>query len=387
MVTEAQREWWAYRSKELEAEKTAKLSPLFRAAKNNNPKEIKRLVAKGANVDEIDADGKTALIIAVESGNYLAVQALLEAKGDIFIKDIKGKTALIHAKNNKMFNFLLNNLLKESFYVGLLAKNPYRTEENFFSRLPNEILKEILLYTNKSLNELITPESIVEKASNKLQSFIEFPTKDRLIQSDTDLRKLEDAKKAETQAKKQEIRETLSIASIIGLAVNFGKFAHNKLPANIFSKLSDLALPILKECKKFSPLTGKAQDSAKIFAKSGAPLIMVTALATGIYTLVKDLRNKKSVKESMADAICESGIVVAEGGAAIFCASVAEAGIAMVGGAVAASTILPAFITAAAAVTGACAVGMGANYFKRSVIGKYTKLVSERCAQPNIITK
>lgn len=58
---------------------------------------IKRLLAKGAEVNTADILGCTALIYAVENNNTATVAALLEKKPDVNLQDRTGRTAFIIA--------------------------------------------------------------------------------------------------------------------------------------------------------------------------------------------------------------------------------------------------------------------------------------------------
>lgn len=58
------------------------------------------LIKKGADINAIDLQGKTALINTVITKDYETTKILLELKASTAIKDIYGKTALDYAYEN-----------------------------------------------------------------------------------------------------------------------------------------------------------------------------------------------------------------------------------------------------------------------------------------------
>ena len=58
---------------------------------------MKTSLEKGADVNAVDEEGKTALMIAAENGHAGAVQTLLEKRAHLHLKDKRGKTALMFA--------------------------------------------------------------------------------------------------------------------------------------------------------------------------------------------------------------------------------------------------------------------------------------------------
>lgn len=71
-------------------------SPLVAAAFRNNPDEVKKLLIKGADVDEVDKDvDATALAEAVAHGNLEMVTTLIDAGADVNRRNNLGQTALM----------------------------------------------------------------------------------------------------------------------------------------------------------------------------------------------------------------------------------------------------------------------------------------------------
>jgi hypothetical protein len=72
-------------------------TPLMVAAIRRLPKTTALLIRRGAKVNEIDHDGRTALMWAAKSGNSRVVRVLLAAGADPNIVDRRGRTALDYA--------------------------------------------------------------------------------------------------------------------------------------------------------------------------------------------------------------------------------------------------------------------------------------------------
>jgi ankyrin repeat protein len=73
---------------------------------------VKLLIDNGANVNDTDRDGFTALMHAAKKGDKDIVQLLLENGADTNIESNNGKTALslaLHNKHEDMVEFILQN--------------------------------------------------------------------------------------------------------------------------------------------------------------------------------------------------------------------------------------------------------------------------------------
>jgi hypothetical protein len=68
---------------------------LHHLAENDNEKELVRQAANfGVNVNAVNKEGKTALMIAVENDSSDVVEALIESGADVNLRDRSGRTAL-----------------------------------------------------------------------------------------------------------------------------------------------------------------------------------------------------------------------------------------------------------------------------------------------------
>ncbi len=74
--------------------------PLIRAVSKGDTPTTRALLAKGADVQARDANGRTALMYAAENGDPTTVQALLINGADVNARDWQGWTALIYAADN-----------------------------------------------------------------------------------------------------------------------------------------------------------------------------------------------------------------------------------------------------------------------------------------------
>ena len=74
---------------------------LMAAIMSGNKLIIEKLITKKADLDQIDAQGKTALIYAAFNNNTEIVQLLIKAGADKKLADKENRTALDYAKFNK----------------------------------------------------------------------------------------------------------------------------------------------------------------------------------------------------------------------------------------------------------------------------------------------
>jgi hypothetical protein len=79
---------------------TSKANPLIEAASTGDAEAVKSLLAHGASVDAIAADGRTALIAAAQRGQLQVVQVLVAAGAKLDFETRFDGTALNIAENN-----------------------------------------------------------------------------------------------------------------------------------------------------------------------------------------------------------------------------------------------------------------------------------------------
>lgn len=68
---------------------------------------LKALLAAGADINATDIRGRTALIIAAQKENAVAVSALLKNNADPSIRDMYDYTALSYAENQEIIRLLV----------------------------------------------------------------------------------------------------------------------------------------------------------------------------------------------------------------------------------------------------------------------------------------
>jgi ankyrin repeat protein len=70
---------------------------LISASKNGEVEKVKTMISKGADVNEKDSYGSTAIIYAVKSGNCDCVNILIKSGADTNIRNIEAWTPLLMA--------------------------------------------------------------------------------------------------------------------------------------------------------------------------------------------------------------------------------------------------------------------------------------------------
>jgi len=88
-------------------------TPLTVAAERGDAAQVRKLIAAGADLNERDTSGYTALVWAARNGSTEVAKALIEARADLNARDCaaNGWTPLIHAihkNNNEMAKLLID---------------------------------------------------------------------------------------------------------------------------------------------------------------------------------------------------------------------------------------------------------------------------------------
>jgi excisionase family DNA binding protein len=92
---------------------TSTLMPLIEAAYEGNTVQVQSLIEEGADLNEKDAAGRTALMIAANRGHTYVVQLLLERGADANATDNNGLTAM-QAAESRGFHRIVSMLRKFS---------------------------------------------------------------------------------------------------------------------------------------------------------------------------------------------------------------------------------------------------------------------------------
>lgn len=90
----------------------AVLSPIHVAAWHNRPMLVDFLLKKGVNPNARDADGRTACHFAAMDGSLDSVKILIDAHGDLELKDNNGWTVLHHAVDTYIATKRQRNMVK-----------------------------------------------------------------------------------------------------------------------------------------------------------------------------------------------------------------------------------------------------------------------------------
>ena len=130
--------------------KAAHVTPLTKAAERGDVKEVEKLLAKGAKVDEKDKGGETALMWAIGFCHPEVVKLLLANGAKVDEKSNKGETALIWAArcaDQKIVKLLLTKGAKID-----ARDNTGKSALDYAHRVENESLRAELI-------RLLTPPS------------------------------------------------------------------------------------------------------------------------------------------------------------------------------------------------------------------------------------
>ena len=76
-------------------------SALMSAVYKRNRRIVRELLVEGANVNTVDAMGRTALMIAVITGDHDIAQMLIDAGADVSVQDKSKNTAITLAERRK----------------------------------------------------------------------------------------------------------------------------------------------------------------------------------------------------------------------------------------------------------------------------------------------
>lgn len=84
-------------------ESRIQLSPLMKAVQKKNVKMMARILEAGADINQQDNEGNTALMLAIDNEYYPAVAYLIAKKADVNKTNHQGETPLMHAAETGEF--------------------------------------------------------------------------------------------------------------------------------------------------------------------------------------------------------------------------------------------------------------------------------------------
>jgi ankyrin repeat protein len=79
------------------AAKPVEQKPFFDASLNGDLEAVREAIARQTDVNQTDADGRTALMLACFNGHTAICKELLAAKAEVDVRDKTGRTALMYA--------------------------------------------------------------------------------------------------------------------------------------------------------------------------------------------------------------------------------------------------------------------------------------------------
>ncbi|KAK1241179.1 hypothetical protein MKX08_001153 [Trichoderma sp. CBMAI-0020] len=150
-------------------------TPLINAAAYLSSTSVNELLEAGANVDDADNNGDTALIKAVEAGNAAAAKLLLNKGADLIHANTKGFNALQsawHGGDSECIELLID---KTSLRILELVKSQQNQEKTpvimispvVASSEPDEDPEEQIICKQGTGSMEVTSESLVEKAGTE----------------------------------------------------------------------------------------------------------------------------------------------------------------------------------------------------------------------------
>ncbi|MHC4124652.1 MAG: ankyrin repeat domain-containing protein, partial [Planctomycetota bacterium] len=128
-------------------------TPLHKAARRGNVREIKRLLDSGADVDAKDQKGRTPLYLAAACGKYKAVELLLKHNANVDGQNFKlGITALFGAIQNNSIKSA-KSLIKQGADVNFKSSAFPQTPLHFAVALGRVKMTKILLDSGVDINK------------------------------------------------------------------------------------------------------------------------------------------------------------------------------------------------------------------------------------------
>eukprot|EP01059_Diplonema_ambulator_P018012 TRINITY_DN3017_c0_g1_i2.p1 TRINITY_DN3017_c0_g1~~TRINITY_DN3017_c0_g1_i2.p1 ORF type:complete len:802 (+),score=150.98 TRINITY_DN3017_c0_g1_i2:38-2443(+) len=116
---------------------------LITAAAKGDVAELKRLLAKGANVNKTDYDQRSALHLAAEEGHYEVVKLLIKHKADLNVKDRWGVTPLrgaLRNTHNNIADYLKDCGASTDRFMEPVSYSTYcRRARNFFEGMAGSV--------------------------------------------------------------------------------------------------------------------------------------------------------------------------------------------------------------------------------------------------------
>jgi len=142
-------------------------TPLIHAVHNNEASAVRSLIESGANLEEKDGHGKTALMFAAGYGYTEIVRLLLDAGADPYAKDVHQGTALDFAVNgaNDIDRFTLDQCQAATVRALLERAPDLRPSDGFLDRAMRRLkgcseVERLLAYPPRAPSEEPLPQTL-----------------------------------------------------------------------------------------------------------------------------------------------------------------------------------------------------------------------------------
>lgn len=152
----------------------AGVSALHLAAKYDSIKSMDILIKYGANVNSVDDDKWTPLMRACLNRNFKSVEILLNNKANIWLKNIFDETALVHSVMSncvECLELIVNNAIKNNYSNTDYIINEINKGLNIVYKREDKKMEEILndFYTNLTTSDIVIQKKEFDKnkKSNK----------------------------------------------------------------------------------------------------------------------------------------------------------------------------------------------------------------------------
>ena len=148
---------------------------LLPSAGNGEAEKVKELLEKGADVNEKDADGRTALMYASFNGYSEVVNELLKHNADVNLTDINGRSALMFAASGP-FHETVKILLEKNAEPNIRDNQEHFTAFMFAAAEGQlENIKVLLEFgANPNLKDIDGDNALTFAKNNEHQEVVEY---------------------------------------------------------------------------------------------------------------------------------------------------------------------------------------------------------------------
>lgn len=124
------------------------------------PDIISKMIAKGANVNAKDEEGRTALMYAMQKDSYDIIDILLKAGANPNARDKTGRNVLFFIDSHTPY-YLINNLIKAGASVNARDENFYTPLTNYLIAGHNIQILDLLIKSGADVHDTSTGFSVL----------------------------------------------------------------------------------------------------------------------------------------------------------------------------------------------------------------------------------